>query len=1199
MKLKKLEICGFKSFCDRVTIEFPPGITAIVGPNGCGKSNLVDAIRWVMGEQSVKQLRGKAMEDVIFAGSNGRPPLGMAEVTLTLINDNGSVPEELKDFTEIEVTRRLYRSGESAYLINRRPCRLKDIHHLFLGSGVGTRSYSMIQQGNIGAFTEAGPEERRTFIEEAAGITRYKQHKAEALRKIEATRQNLLRVADILLELERQMGSLKRQARKAELYNRTQARLRNLDVRLAALRSDELSARMEEADRLLAELRDADLAQAAELQRLDAAVEEIQFERLRRNQEIGGKKEKRFELQRDADRLETDRRHRREELERLGREIRELEAARAELAEKDRRLEEEIEREEGSGENLRRELEVLRRRLEEGRGGEEALARQFEEKNRRVEELRREHLELVNREARLRNAHQSASQNRESLKRRQLRAAEEETRVRSELAQAQERERRATARLEAARRAIADHGAAAAELRTRLEEKSRALGARVKQVQGLEFERNGLRSKHAALKKMEESFEWYRDGVRAVMKRAQTVRAGGEECTGPAGGVIGLVADLFEPEESLTQAVEAALGESLQYVLVAGREHALEAIEQLRRGSAGRCGFVPVGALQETSPPAGEDEPEGLLLRRVRVKPGFEAIARALLGNVVLVASLEEAIARSNENRRVRTFVTPTGDLLSPRGFLIGGGREAAGGILAKKQEIRELERQGRALDETIADHRRKLQELEAEVRRLDVDLQRRIEAKQAARDEEIEAEKAQYKASEDKRNLDRRLEVVLLEQEQLSGEAGDLDDEIQRADRALTELAAAIAAASEAAAAEARELAELRARREQFAQGLVQTKMERSALQARLENHETGIRRLREFQADGRRRLKELTADIESRMGRIASLRGEIAAIEETLKARHAAMSVLEAELSRAEQEYAAIDARLRESDQAIAGLKDRREKTLERLRLLELEQAERRLRREHIAAQIEDRYRTSFAELRASLEPASEPAPAPEALEAELARLQAQLARIGEVNLGAIREFQELSARYEFLNAQKQDLEKAIDDLQRVIRKINTVSQERFLATFAAINEKLKEVFPRLFNGGSAELVLTRPDDPLETGVEFMIHPPGKKLTRMSLLSGGEKALAAIAFLFAIFLIRPTAFCLLDEIDAPLDESNVYRFNELLGHIGETSQILMITHNKRSMEFADMLFGITMEQKGISSVVSVSLRRPESQAA
>jgi len=378
-----------------------------------------------------------------------------------------------------------------------------------------------------------------------------------------------------------------------------------------------------------------------------------------------------------------------------------------------------------------------------------------------------------------------------------------------------------------------------------------------------------------------------------------------------------------------------------------------------------------------------------------------------------------------------------------------------------------------------------------------------------------------------------------------------------------------------------------------------VQTQMERSALQARLENHETGIRRLGEFQADGRRRLAELAAEIERRVQRLETLRAEIAALEEGLQARYAEIRALEADIAREERDYAAIDERLRESDAAIAGLKEQREKTLERLRLLELEQAERRLKREHLAAQIEDRYRAPFAELRAALGPAPQPAPGEEALEAELSRLQAQLSRIGEVNLGAIREFQELSERHEFLKTQKADLEKAMDDLHRVIRKINTVSQERFLATFAAINEKLKEVFPRLFNGGSAELVLTRPDDPLETGVEYMIHPPGKKLTRMSLLSGGEKALAAIAFLFAIFLIRPTAFCLLDEIDAPLDESNVHRFNDLLAHIGESSQILMITHNKRSMEFADMLFGITMEQKGVSSVVSVSLRRPDSQAA
>ncbi len=1198
MKLKKLEICGFKSFCDRVTIEFPPGITAIVGPNGCGKSNLVDAIRWVMGEQSVKQLRGKAMEDVIFAGSNGRPPLGMAEVTLTLINDNGSVPEDLKEFTEIEVTRRLYRSGESAYLINRRPCRLKDIHNLFLGSGVGTRSYSVIQQGNIGAFAEAGPEERRVFIEEASGTTRYKQHKAEALRKIEATRQNLLRVADILLEIERQMASLKRQARKAELYNRTQARIRTLDVRLAALRSDELSARMAEAERLLAELRDADLARAAELKRLDAAVEEIQFERLRKNQAIGERKERRFALQRDVDRMEADRKHRREEMDRLGREIRELEVARAELAEKDRKLEGEIEREAGLGETLRRELEAVRARLEEQRGQEEALSREVAEAGERVEALRREHLELMNREARLRNLHQSASQNRESLKRRQQRAEEEEARIRAELAEAEERERRATARLEAARRAIADLGAAVAELRGRLEAKSRELGALVKQVQALEFERNGLRSKLGALKKMEESFEWYRDGVRAVMKRAKSARPEGAGGEAPAGGVIGLVADLLEPEESLTRAVEAALGESLQYVLVTGQPEALEAIDRLHRENAGRCGFIPVGALHDTSP-SGAEEPEGLLLRRVRVKPGFEAIARALLGNVVLAESLPEAVARFNANGRVLTFVTPQGDLVSPRGFLIGGSHDRAGGILAKKQELRELERQGQALDEALEEHRRRLKALEGEVRLLDGDLQRRIEEKQAAREREIEAEKAQYKASEDRKGLHRRLEVVRLEQEQLSGEAGDLDDEIHRADRALSELASAIEAAREAAAAAASELAALGERRQQCGQARVQTQMERSALQARLENHETVIRRLREFQADGRRRLEELASEIERRGQRLETLGAEIAALEEGLKARYAEIRALEADIAREEQDYAAIDERLRESDAAIAGLKEEREKTLERLRLLELEQAERRLKREHLAAQIEDRYRTPFAELRAALEPAPEPAPGEEALEAELSRLQAQLARIGEVNLGAIREFRELSERHEFLKTQKADLEKAMDDLHRVIRKINTVSQERFLSTFAAINEKLKEVFPRLFNGGTAELVLTRPDDPLETGVEYMIHPPGKKLTRMSLLSGGEKALAAIAFLFAIFLIRPTAFCLLDEIDAPLDESNVYRFNDLLAHIGESSQILMITHNKRSMEFADMLFGITMEQKGVSSVVSVSLRRPDSEAA
>jgi chromosome segregation protein len=1210
MKLKKLEISGFKSFYDKASIDFPAGITAVVGPNGCGKSNLIDAMRWVMGEQSVKQMRGKSMEDVIFAGTNGKPPLGMAEVSLTLLNDNGSAPEELRDFTEISVTRRLYRSGESTYLLNKQPCRLKDIHNLFLGSGLGSRSYSVIQQGNIGVITEAGPEERRYFVEEAAGVTRYKQHKTDALRKIDITQQNLLRVADIIVEIKRQMDSLKRQARTAELFSKYQVRAKELDVRLGLIQCDDFMAQIESAEVLLQQLRDTDIEHTAELKKLDAAVEEIKLERWQKNQTIGEQKNQRFELQRIVDRMENDLNHLRAEVERLARETGELQQARGLLEEKNRGLLDEISREEAERSQLQRTIEQTRARIDQERQAQERLTAALGELTQKLEAAKAHLLDLMSQESQYRNLHQNASTNRESLKRRLRRADEEEAEIRKKIDEAQERERRAQARLEAAKAQIAALNERIAETRSRLDEKSKALGGLVKKVQGLDLERNTVRSKHSTLKKMEDNYEWYKDGVKAVMKHAQATgpASGSEPVAGhrSLAGVIGLVADVLEPGSSVAHAVEAALGETLQYIIVENQPAGVAAIDYLQRQNAGRSGFIPVSALHDTSAAGAErPDPARLLLQHVSVKPGFEGIVQALLGNVVLTETLEEAVSLFNTNGRIQTIVTRSGDVISPKGFMVGGSRDVSSGILIKKQEIRELERQGRAIEEQLEQTRLELKSMETEVRNLDVALQQFIEHKNQTREDEIEAEKALYRVSEDLKGLRRQLEIIQLEQEQLLGEASDLDDEISRTDRALAAIRSDIAAAQQAVAEHSHAIAELTAQLQAFNQKIVNFKMEATALQAKLENSTGSLKRLRDFQTDGVRRLEQLAHEIGQKIGKTEGCRQKIREFEQSLAERYAKIGELDRDIARNEVDYVAIDARLKESDERIAEVKDQRDKALEQFRLLELEQTQRRLKCEHIVSQLEDRYQTPLAELRAlaappaAQAPSSEPGPSPAEMEAELARLRTKMARIGDVNLGAIKEYQQLKERYEFMQTQKADLEKAIEDLHKVIRKINTVSQERFMQTFLAINEKLAEGFPRLFNGGSAELVLTDPDKPLETGVEYMIHPPGKKLTRMSLLSGGEKAMAAIAFIFAIFLMRPTSFCLLDEIDAPLDESNVFRFNDLLQHIGEKSQIIMITHNKRSMEFADMLFGITMEQKGVSSVVSVNLKRPEAQAA
>ncbi len=1203
MKLKKLDITGFKSFYDRASIDFPEGITAVVGPNGCGKSNVIDAIRWVMGEQSVKQLRGKSMEDVIFSGTNGKPPLGMAEVSLTLSNDNGSAPEELKDFTEINVTRRLYRSGESTYLLNKQPCRLKDIHNIFLGSGMGSKSYAVIQQGNIGVITEAGPEERRYFVEEAAGVTRYKQHKAEALRKIEMTHQNLLRVADIIVEIKRQMDSLKRQARTAELFNKYQTRAKELDVRLGLHHFQAFSRQIDETEALLQQMRDADLEHTSELKKLDAAVEAIKLDRWQKNQAIAEHKTQKFDLQRTVDRLENDLKHLRGEIERLTRERTELLNARQGMDEKNQSMLAEIAQGEAESEQLRESVATLRGTLDRERAAQDQLNAELAGMNQTLDAAKSHLLDLMAREAQYRNVHQNASSNRENLKRRLKRIDEEEALSHQKIEQAQERESRAQSRIEAVKTEIESLTGRIAGTRQSLDEKSKALGALVKQIQSLELERSSVRSKYATLKKMEDNFEWFKDGVRAVMKHAKTAEP-------PAAdqrleGIIRLVADVIEPEPSAAMAVEAALGETLQYIIVESQQAGLSAIDYLQRHGAGRSGFIPVSALHDTTAGiAGRPDPSRLLLHQVSVQPGFEAIAQALLGNVVLAETLEEALSIFNQNGRIQTLVTRNGDVVSPKGFMIGGSKDASSGILVKKQEIKALQQQNKALDQRMEGTRADLKALEAEVRNLDIELQRLIEQKNQARENEIEAEKSLYKVAEELKSLRRQLEITQLEQEQLLGEASDLDDEIGKTDRALAAITTDITAAQTDVATHSQRISELTARQQEANQKVVNLKLEMTALNARLENNTGSLRRLREFQTDGLRRLEQLALEIDQKAERAAASQTKVAQFEQGLAEHYRQIAGLDQEIERSETDYAAIDAKLKESDGRISEIKDRREKALEQLRMLELEQAQRRLKREHIASQLQDRYQTPFAELSAQVAvggdaAVSDDAPDLDALEAELNRLRTKIARIGDVNLGAIKEYQQLNERHDFLQTQKEDLEKAIDGLHQVIRKINTVSQERFMQTFQAINAKLAEVFPRLFNGGTAELVLTEPDRPLETGVEYMIHPPGKKLTRMSLLSGGEKAMAAIAFIFAIFLIRPTSFCLLDEIDAPLDESNVFRFNDLLQHIGDKSQIIMITHNKRSMEFADTLFGITMEQKGVSKVVSVNLKRPEAVAA
>jgi chromosome segregation protein len=1204
MKLKKLEITGFKSFCDKSCIEFPEGVCAIVGPNGCGKSNIMDALRWVMGEQSVKQLRGKSMEDVIFAGANGKPPLNMAEVTLTIANDNGSAPEELKDYTEIMLTRRLFRSGESAYFLNKQPCRLKDIHNVFLGSGLGSKSYAIIQQGNIGAIIDAGPDERRYFIEEAAGTTRFKNRKTEALRKVESTRQNLLRVSDIITEIQRQMNGLKRQARKAERYKLYRKRVKALDTRLALLQYAAMTVRIDETDKLLSELKDADIEHTSQMKQLDSAVEEIKLKRWQKNQAISDRKSRKFDLQRNIDRMENDLKHLRHDIERLGTEVQELQQARGSLEQKNEIIGTEIEQAESENRRLNQDIAAVKESLQLENASTADIKARLDGLSDRLEQSKAALLEAMAQEARHKNIYQSTANNKENLKRRLKRADEEAVLARKKLEECRADETAAQQSLAESRQVLADLDAELASLRTRSGEKRTALSSQVKRVQTLDLERSNARSKLSTLKKMEENFEWYRDGVRAVMTSERF--ASGADAPGLPDGadrarrIIGLLADVIEPEPEYRTAVEAALGESLQYILVKDPDVGAEAIEYLQSTQAGRSGFIPVSAVMRI----GEDrrlatDSANRLMNHLKVAAGYEKIVDYFLGEVVVVDTIAAALETFHRDGARLTTVTRDGDLITRQGVMIGGSKEKLSGILAKKQEIKDLEHRLQTLAAELETARKDQAALEAEARDIDSRLQQATERKTAANQEELNAEKRVYRVAEELKHAGRHLEIIELEQEQLLGEESDIDDELVKTNRALTELTAEITEAKDAVTERTRQVEAVRSELEAFNQKTVDLKLNLTALNARLENSSNSLRRLKEFLEDGRARLAAIGEDIRLKNQKIEQSSQKALANESALSGMYATLNELEATLAEDENDFSAIDTQLKDSDGAISELKTKREEIQEKIRLLELDQTQRRVKRENIEARLEEHYHQPFSEyadalkaLLQEIEERTEPIPT-DAIESELEDLRGKIASIGDVNLGAINEYEQLKSRHEFLCEQRDDLEKAIEALQKVIKKINRITQERFIETFNFVNQKLQQVFPRLFEGGSAKLVLTDPTNPLETGVEYMIHPPGKKLTRMSLLSGGEKALAAIAFIFSLFLIKPTAFCLMDEIDAPLDEANVYRFNNLLKLIGENSQIVMVTHNKKSMEFADILFGITMENKGVSKVVAVNLHR------
>jgi chromosome segregation protein len=1176
-------MAGFKSFAQRTVVEFPPGITAVVGPNGCGKSNIVDALRWAMGEQSARHLRGHQMEDVVFNGSDSLPATGMAEVSLTFDNEDGRGPADYAGFSEIMVTRRLFRSGESEYAINKVGCRLKDVIELFLGTGVGSKAYSIVEQGKVDELVNSKPEERRSLIEEAAGTSKYKSRKSVAERKLERTQQNLLRVSDIVREIERQIRSMELQAKKAERYRALKAELKGKDLIVAARQRQSLSKETAACEAQLCELENRLAEHLSLLRAKEAESEAVRLTLLEADREIGVEQEALYQHKIEIQTKEQTMDFHNKDLDRLNHAEKETAAALAQLEEKSAALAGEIEELRRAKESFAQSSLFEQTFLHDKEGELADLQRRMEALQADLEAEKEALIENVNRLAYLKNEATAKEKRHGEISRDLQRSADEYGSTLNSLERGENKRSTTQIALTSCREQSHNLAMEAAQVNASIHALTRAKEQQDRRMEALKERIHENRSRLLSLQELQRTYEGFQEGVRAIMLKRQREAA--------PNGIYGLVAEVIEAPEAYEKALTAVLGDRLQYVIVHGHEEGLEAIEYLKREASGRGSFIPLqlSRKQHRALPLGEAEVVAPLLELVSVKDGYHDVAEYLLSDVILVRDLAGGLALWNRNGFYSTMVTPEGEVIDPMGIVTGGsGAPLEGGFLAQRRRIREIREVLNELEAQLANESR-----EAEKLRLELE---QAEARKSALGGELhrlalEAVRLEHEhrsADDEYQRLTQTAEVLVQERGELSAALQGLADEIRDCHAQIEVLTQQKAAQEKSIALKQRDFQELRKAAESGEAAVTQSRIRNASLDEKRENVKLNL-------ADRLKLQEETSAELLSRQGQIADIqrrRHEIQSAvgdaEQALAAGKRKLEQLESRLQEQRQRYKATSMALAELEESVKELRPVGEACQEEKTRLQLLLTEQRLKLQHLTEQTREKYDMELSEVS---DPSNEDGPSPAELLIEIEELRGRLERMGEVNLAAIGEYEELTTRFEFMSRQKQDLEKSISDLQQTIVKLNRVCRLRFKESFEEINEKFEAIFPRLFRGGKARLVLTDESDYLETGVDIVVQPPGKKLQSITLLSGGEKALTAVSLLFAIFLTKPSPFCFLDEVDAPLDDANIDRFNDLIKEMSQFSQFVLVTHNKKTMQAAEVLYGITMAEPGVSKVVSVRM--------
>ena len=1181
LRLKRLEIYGFKSFADRTVVVFDEGITGIVGPNGSGKSNLSDAVRWVLGEQSAKALRGGRMEDVIFNGTEKRKRLGYCEVSLVFDNEDHALPV---DFTEVMITRRVYRSGEGEYYINKASCRLRDIIELFRDTGVGKEGYSIIGQGRIGEILSQKSEDRRGIFEEAAGIVKYRTRKEESEKRLANMRDNLSRVEDIIAELESQLEPLAKASETARHYLALRDELRVLECSSFVLRSDRAKERIEDAEAMLAGLRDAIEQEERRTGELTAARDTANAAAQALEDEVSAAHETVLDLTREKEAREGELGMLRAEIARMEKDVLSLGQEEDMHLTRSKALEAEIEQNGADTAASRSRIAALQRELY---AKEEALAAAQEEA-REAEEALEAHksaiIDAMNRLSDVRTSEARLSTMRKELERRGAEADAQREELAILAQRLQEQLDEAREELEQAQKAEAE----LAEAERGIEQESQEAAQKIARIQQAISDVNGQKQAAASrlrvLREMERDYAGYHEAVKKVLLHAR-----GHQ------GVRGVVASLMHVPKELERAVEAVLGGALQHVVTADEYVARDMIAYLRNNKIGRATFLPMTTISGRTLSAQERQLlsmpgcVGLASELVGFDEQYRGIVENLLGRTVIAENLDAGIEIMRRGRHAFRLVTLEGDVMHSGGSMTGGSAASRmTSLLSREREIKEHEALLEKLDAQLADYEARLEKGEA--------YRAAIKQKRAAAFEELHQVQIDVSiASERVRTITTQCEGHAQQEERCELLRAQIRENLSQIDSQL-------AGARSTQAGEERTSDEMNRRTGELSDAVYDKREALDSLREEMQNVRlsltAGERDLTALMADGvrmRRELEEIAARLgqahENREKLILEHQSATQQLAADMQAQSLCAQRLEtAQHTLAEKQAQRSDAseKVRALTQEIDALRETLSADQEKHHKAEMVLSRTQAELTQMQQRIWDEYELTYAGAKDYFSDTFELA----AGDRRIGEIRREIRAMGPVNVTAVEDYRACRERYDDLSSQRNDLLKAQEDLQGIIAKLQRQMEQQFMENFALMQKYFSETFSKLFGGGHANLRLLDESDVLGCGIEIEAQPPGKKLQLLSLLSGGERALTAIAILFAMLRLKPTPFCFLDEIEAALDDGNISTFADYLRDFSRDTQFVVVTHRKGTMERCDGLYGVAMEEKGVSSMLSVELK-------